>query len=104
MLTGGGREADGADPSSHAAEVDRIGQLVSGRVLAVFRWGVILDLNLSRLGLVDAIYIDDGDLYVDGQHVEVYLDGFDEQKDKFIARPPGQVPLVERLRQKGFDL
>jgi hypothetical protein len=90
--------------NSEPVEIDRIGQLASGRVLAVFRWGVILELGLSRLGLIDALYIDDGDIYVNGQDVEVYLDSFDEQKDKFIARPPGQVPLFERLRKKGFDL
>ena len=90
--------------SSEPVETDRIGQLVSGKVLAAFRWGVILDVNLSRVGLIDALYIDDDDGYAVGATVEVYLDSFDEQKDKFIARPPGQIPLAERLRRKGFDV
>jgi hypothetical protein len=58
----------------------------------------------ARVGLIDALYIDDGDDYAVGEAVDVYLDSFDEKKDKFIARPPGQVPLVERLRRKGFDV
>ncbi|MEO6085466.1 MAG: hypothetical protein ABIQ18_20335 [Umezawaea sp.] len=85
-------------------EADYIGQLVSGKVLAVFRWGVILDVSLSRVGLIDALYVDNGDSYVVGEAVDVYLDSFDGQKDKFIARPPGQIPLAERLRRKGFDV
>ncbi|MFF5076328.1 hypothetical protein ACFY36_04705 [Actinoplanes sp. NPDC000266] len=84
-------------------ELERIGQSARGRVVAVFRWGVFLDLGLSRPGLIDALYIDDGDVYVEDQIVEVVLDSFDDQKDKFIARPPSQTPLTERLRKKGFS-
>ena len=91
-------------PSSDPVESERIGQIARGRVVAVFRWGVILDLNLSRLGLIDALYVDDGDVYTEGQCVEVFLDSFDDRKDRFIARPPSQTPLVERLRKKGFDV
>ncbi|MFF3511449.1 hypothetical protein [Streptomyces sp. NPDC002573] len=70
-----------------------------GRVEAVFRWGVIVDAGLSRVGLIDALYIDDEDHYEVGQSVSCYMDCFDEQKDKFILRPPHQVPLAERLRR-----
>jgi ribosomal protein S1 len=80
-------------------EMSLAGQLIEGRVEAVFRWGVIVDANLSRPGLIDALYIDDGDDYKAGQNVSCYLDSFDEQKDKFILRPPGQIPLAERLRR-----
>lgn len=80
------------------------GQLLTGTVLAAFHWGVILDLGLARPGLIDAVYIDDDDEYAVGQEIVVHVDTFDEQKDKFIARPPSQVPLAERLRSKGFDV
>lgn len=82
-----------------AQESSLLGQLIKGRVEAVFRWGVIVDAGLSRVGLIDALYIDDEDRYEVGQSVMCYLDCFDEQKDKFILRPPQQVPLSERLRQ-----
>lgn len=85
-------------------EVDRIGGRVNAKVVAVFRWGVILDAQLSRPALIDALYIDDDDHYDVGDVVEVYLDTFDVQKDKFIARPPHQIPLLDRLRAKGFDV
>lgn len=76
-----------------------MGKIVTGEIEAVFRWGVIVDLGLSRVGLIDALYVDDGDDYKIGDQVSGYLDCFDEQKDKFILRPPGQVPLAERLRR-----
>jgi ribosomal protein S1 len=82
-----------------AQEMSLVDQLIEGRVEAVFRWGVIVDVSLSRLGLIDALYIDDDDDYEVGQNVSCYLDSFDEQKDKFILRPPGQTPLAERLRR-----
>ncbi|MFJ5532645.1 hypothetical protein ACWERW_26525 [Streptomyces sp. NPDC004012] len=82
-----------------AQESSLLGQLIKGRVEAVFRWGVIVDAGLSRVGLIDALYIDDEDRYEVGQSVTCYLDCFDEQKDKFILRPPQQVPLSERLRR-----
>jgi hypothetical protein len=73
-------------------------------VVAVFRWGVILDLGLPQVGLIDALYIDDGDTYSIGDRVLVVLDSYDEQKGKFIARPPDQLSLSERLKAKGFDI
>ena len=79
-------------PSSDRLESERIGQIALGRVVAVFRWGVILDLGLSRLGLIDALYIDDCDAYAEGRSVEVLLDSFDKRKYKFIAKPPRQTP------------
>lgn len=78
-----------------------IGEMVDGEIEAVFRWGVIVDLGLSHVGLIDALYVDDGDNYRVGDRVSGYLDCFDEQKEKFILRPPGQVPLAERLRRTG---
>jgi hypothetical protein len=92
------------DDGSTPVEADQIGQLTTGKVVAIFRWGVILDLNLSRSGLIDALYVDDDDNYVVDDVVHVYLDSFDVQKDKFIARPPHQVSLADRLREKGFDV
>ena len=76
-----------------------IGEMVDGEIEAVFRWGIIVDLGLSRVGLIDALYIDAGDNYQVGDRVSGYLDCFDEQKDKFILRPPSQIPLAERLRR-----
>ncbi|WP_326722942.1 hypothetical protein OHT59_29660 [Streptomyces sp. NBC_00243] len=87
--------------SSEVSEADMllVGHLVEGEVVAVFHWGVIVDAGLSRVGLIDVLYIDDDDNYEVGDRVSCYLDCFDEMKDKFILRPPGQVPLAERLRK-----
>ena len=79
------------------AEMSLVGSVVEGEATAVFRWGVIVDLGLSRDGLIDVLYIDD-DNYQVGDRVSCHLDAFDEMKNKFILRPPGQVPLAERLR------
>ncbi|WNM35986.1 hypothetical protein RKE30_39365 [Streptomyces sp. Li-HN-5-11] len=84
-------------PGAH--ELRLLGQPVDGTVEAVFRWGIIDDAGLSRVGLIDALYIDDEDTYEVGQCVTCILDCFDEQKNKFILRPPHQVPLAERLRR-----
>ncbi|MFJ4788825.1 hypothetical protein [Streptomyces sp. NPDC088794] len=81
------------------AETGRMGTLVEGEAIAVFPWGVIVDLGLSWVGLIDVLYIDDDDNYQVGDRVSCYLECFDQQKRKFILRPPGQVPLVERLRR-----
>jgi ribosomal protein S1 len=81
------------------AEMRLVGSIVAGEATAVFRWGVIVDLGLSRDGLIDVLYIDDDDNYQVGDRVSCYLDCFDEMKNKFILRPPGQVPLAERLRR-----
>ncbi|MGW3292024.1 hypothetical protein ACWDR3_46145 [Streptomyces sp. NPDC001002] len=81
------------------AEMCLVGTLVEGEATAVFPWGVIVDLGLSRDGLIDVLYIDDDDNYQVGDHVSCYLSCFDEMKNKFILRPPTQVPLVERLRR-----
>lgn len=70
-------------------------------MIAVFRWGVIVDLGLSHVGLIDALYIDDGDGYRVGDVISGYLTTFDERMEKFWLRPPGQVSVTERLRQKG---
>ena len=78
-----------------------IGEMIDGEVEAVFRWGIIVDLGLSRVGLIDALYIDDEDNYQVGDRVSGYLDCFDEQKEKFILRPPDQISLAERLRRAG---
>jgi hypothetical protein len=92
------------DVQISAHELSLIGKLVEGRVEAVFRWGVIVDLGLSRVGLIDALYVDDDDKYEVDQHVACFLDEFDEKKNEFILRPPSQTPLIERLRQAGHDL
>lgn len=81
------------------AELGLVGSIVEGEAVAVFRWGVIVDAGLSRVGLIDVLYIDDDDNYQVGDRVSCYLDCFDERKNKFILRPPGQVPLAERLRR-----
>ena len=81
------------------AEMGLVGSIVEGDAIDVFRWGVIVDLGLSRDGLIDVLYIDDGDKYQVGGRVSCYLDAFDEMKNKFILRPPGQIPLAERLRR-----
>jgi hypothetical protein len=93
-----------SNPRSDGPDLSIVGSTVEAKVIAVFRWGVILDLDLSKVGLIDALYIDDGDEYAVGDTVTVMLDDFDEQKDKFIARPPAQIPLADRLRAKGFDI
>jgi hypothetical protein len=79
-----------------------LGTLVEGTVIAVFRWGVILDLGLSHVGLIDALYIDDDDRYAVGDTVTGYLSSFNEGMSKFWVRPPGQKPIEERLRDKGY--
>jgi len=81
-----------------------VGQLVTGRVKAVFHWGIIVDLGLPFVGLIDVLYIGPTDLYVIGDQIAAHLDGFDERKKKYILRPPGQVPVIERLRLKGIDI
>ena len=73
------------------------GKLVTGKIEAVFGWGVIVDLNMMKLGLIDSLYIDDDDHYTEGDPVTCVLDGFDVVKNKFILRPPAQIPLMERL-------
>lgn len=85
-------------------DAEHIGQLVSGRVVAVFQFGVVLDVSLSRLGFIDVVYIDDSDTYSVGDVVDVYLDTIDERKGYFIARPPHQKSVADRLREKGFDV
>lgn len=85
-------------------EAALIGDLIEGTVEAVFRWGVIVNLGLSRVGLIDALYIDDDDSYRVGDKVAGYLESFDDQKQKFIIRPLGQESLSDRLRKKGFDI
>ncbi|MFI1569001.1 hypothetical protein ACH4ZX_39345 [Streptomyces sp. NPDC020490] len=80
------------------AEMRLVGSVVEGEATAVFPWGVIMDLGLSRDGLIDVLYIYD-DNYQVGDRVSCYLDAFDEMKNKFILRPPGQIPLAERLRR-----
>jgi hypothetical protein len=79
-----------------------LGTLVDGPVVAVLRWGVIVDLSLSHVGLIDALYVDDDDHYGAGDRVRAFLTHYDERMEKFWLRPPGQVPVSERLRQKGF--
>jgi len=79
-----------------------IGLLVEGEVEAVFRWGVIVNLGMSRVGLIDALYVDDDDDYRVGDRVSAYLDCFDEKKNKFILRPPGQVSVADRLKDLGL--
>ncbi|MCC5476869.1 hypothetical protein [Streptomyces barringtoniae] len=81
-----------------------IGTLVDGTVEAVFRWGVIVDLGLSHVGFIDALYIDDEDHYAVGDRVSTYLTCFDARQNKFWLRPPGQIPVSERLREKGFEI
>lgn len=81
-----------------------VGSLIEGTVEAVFRWGIIVDLGLSRVGLIDALYIDDDDSYEIGDQITGYLDSYDELKEKFIIRPPKQESLTDRLRRKGYDL
>jgi predicted RNA-binding protein with RPS1 domain len=90
--------------SLHPDEERLIGQLVEGVVEAVFRWGVIVELGLSRKGLIDALYIDDGDDYQVGDRVEATLTSLDENKDKILLLPKGQTPVADRLREIGFDL
>ena len=93
-----------SNPSSEGLDLSIVGTTVEAQVVAVFHWGIILDLGVSKVGLIDALYIDDGDEYVVGESVTVVIDEFDEMKDKFIARPPVQIPLVDRLRAKGHDI
>ena len=93
-----------SNPRPEPSELARIGAVVDGTVVAVFRWGIILDIGLSRVGLIDALYVDDGDRYAVGDTVKVILDDYDEQKDKFITRPPSQIPLADRLRARDSDI
>lgn len=79
-----------------------LGTLVEGQVVRVFYWGVWLDLGLSHIGFIDALYIDDGDHYAVGDTVTGYLSSFDEKTGKFWVRPPGQKPIAERLRDKNY--
>jgi len=88
------------DDNISAQERERIGSLVEGEVKAVFRWGVIVELGMSRVGLIDVLYIDDD--YQVGGRVSAYLDCFDDKKNKFILRPPGQVSVAERLKKLGL--
>ncbi|MEU5099020.1 hypothetical protein [Streptomyces sp. NPDC020996] len=87
------------DSEVNAVDLRLMGHLVEGEVVAVFRWGVIVDLRMSWVGLIDVLYIEDDDNCQVGDRVSCYLECFDKQKRKFILRPPGQVPLAERLRR-----
>jgi ribosomal protein S1 len=94
------------DDNMQVSDVERalIGSLVEGTVAAVFRWGVVVELGLSHVGFIDALYVDDGDRYEVGDKVSAYLTRFDARQNKFWLRPPGQTPVSERLRKKGFDI
>jgi ribosomal protein S1 len=91
---------DGITPDEQAL----VGTVVRGTVLAVFTWGVIVDIGLSRPALIDALYVDDGDAYIVGDEVNANLDHFDEGKQQFLLRPEGQERVADRLRRKGFDI
>jgi hypothetical protein len=54
------------------------------------------------VGYIDPLYIDDTDHYEKGDRVSAYLSTFDERMGKFWLRPPGQIPVSERLKQKGL--
>ncbi|WP_162907226.1 hypothetical protein [Allorhizocola rhizosphaerae] len=92
------------DDGIEQREREMIGGLVRGRVEAVFRWGVIVDLGMSRPGLIDALYVENDDRYEAGDVVEAHLECFDEMKQEFILRPPSQTSIGDRLQAKGFDL
>jgi FAD binding domain len=94
------------DDNTQVSDVERalIGSLVEGTVAAVFRWGVVVELGFSHVGFIDALYVDDGDRYEVGDKVSAYLTRFDARQNKFWLRPPGQTPVSERLRKKGFDI
>ncbi|MFJ9785421.1 hypothetical protein ACIRSS_38015 [Amycolatopsis sp. NPDC101161] len=83
-------------------ELELLGTLTEGKVVDVFYWGVWLDLGLSHLGFIDALYIDDDDHYAVGDTVTGYLSSFDERSGKFWFRPPGQKPVEERLRDPNY--
>jgi hypothetical protein len=83
-------------------ELALLGTLVEGRVIDVFYWGVWVDLGLSCVGFIDALYIDDDDHYVVGDTVIGYLSSFDEKTGKFWVRPPGQKPVGERLLDPSY--
>lgn len=70
----------------------------------MFTWGVIVDIGLSCLALIDALYVDDGDVYIVGDEIQAHLDHFDEMKREFLLRPEGQERVADRLRRKGFDI
>jgi hypothetical protein len=58
---------------------------------------------LSQLGRLDGereIFGGDSQSMFDqlNRFVNVVVDDFDEREDKYIARPPGQTPLADRLR------
>jgi hypothetical protein len=91
-------------PEFEPAELALIGTVRTGRVIAVFRWGVIVDLGLSRLGFVDPLYIDDGDVYTVGQTVEGELSSLEDGGQKFWVRPLDQIPLGDRYRSRRQDL
>lgn len=76
---------------------------MKGRPSPSFTGGIIVDLGLSWVGLIDVLYIEDDDIYQVGDRVSCCLEYFDEKKRKFILRPPGQVPLAERLRRRGLS-
>ena len=65
------------------AEMRLVGSVVEGETTAVFPWGVIVDLGLSRDGLIDVLYIDDDDNYQVGDRVcvlpEHEVQGHDQQ-------------------------
>ncbi|WP_141854424.1 hypothetical protein [Kribbella jejuensis] len=68
-------------------------------VIAAFRWGIIVDLKLSHVGFIDALYIEDGDDYVVGDTVRGHLTEFNPDMEKFWIRPPGQVPIADRYHR-----
>lgn len=83
-------------------EAELVGTVVEGTVLAVFRWGVIVDLQLSHVGLIDVLYVDDDDHYSVGDRVSGHLTDYNELMGQFWLRPLGQVPVSERIRKKGL--
>jgi hypothetical protein len=93
-----------ANGNPPAQELDLVGTDVAGTVDAVFRWGVIVDLGLSRVGFIDVLYIDEIGDYQVGQNVVATLASYDPNKDKFLLRPHGQIPISDRLRAQGFNV
>jgi hypothetical protein len=80
-----------------------IGTLMQGTVLRVFPWGIVVDLGLGRVGLIDVLYIDDDDEYAVGQAVSGYLTDINDKLEHRL-RPPHQTPVIDRLRAAGHDI
>ncbi|BDU09238.1 hypothetical protein [Nocardia cyriacigeorgica] len=69
-----------------------------GVVVAVFSWGIVVDLGLPHPGFIDPLYIDDGDSYEAGDSVSGTILAYIPESRQFRLLPVGKVPVADRMK------